>query len=134
MAHVTRSHGDWEASLGALQEALKLDPRSASTLRRLATSLLFLRRYPEALATTDQVVALDPRNPIGYQIKAMVFLARGDLPGARAVVEGPALRAASRGEVSRSGRAGLVPAGERAARLEEVHPDRVLIRPQRRPP
>ena len=35
----------------------------------------------------DRTRALDPRDPIGYQLKAMVFLARGDLPGARAVLE-----------------------------------------------
>jgi serine/threonine-protein kinase len=86
-ALVMRSQGRWAESQAALREALTLDPRSISTTRRLAFTLLYLRRYPEALATADRVLALDPRVPVSYQIKAMVFLAEGDLPGARGVLE-----------------------------------------------
>jgi tetratricopeptide (TPR) repeat protein len=87
VALVTRSQGRWEESQAALQQAQTLDPRSVATARRLAHTLLLLRRYPEALATADRALALDPRTPNLYQTKAMVFLAKGDLAGARAVLD-----------------------------------------------
>jgi TolB-like protein/tRNA A-37 threonylcarbamoyl transferase component Bud32/Tfp pilus assembly protein PilF len=87
VALVTRSQGRWEESQAALQQAQSLDPRSVATARRLAHTLLLLRRYPEALAMADRALALAPRTPNPYETKAMVFLARGDLPGARAVLD-----------------------------------------------
>jgi len=88
---VARSQGQWEESQATLEQAQALDPRSIATARRLATTLLWLRRYPEALEAAERALALDPSAPDLHQTKAMVSLARGDLPGARAV-----LRAAQR--------------------------------------
>jgi len=76
--------GRWEDALGQLQKALALDPRSFATARRLAFTLLRLRRYPEALAACDRALALGPANLQALETKAMVRLALGDLPGARA--------------------------------------------------
>ncbi len=76
--------GRWEDALGQLQKALALDPRSFATARRLAFTLLRLRRYPEALAACDRALALGPTNLQALETKAMVRLALGDLPGARA--------------------------------------------------
>jgi tetratricopeptide (TPR) repeat protein len=81
--------GRWDASLGHLRQAQTLDPRDVLTARRLAVTYLWLRRYPEATATTDRALALAPDNLTVIETKAMVSLAQGDLPGAQA-----ALRAA----------------------------------------
>jgi tetratricopeptide (TPR) repeat protein len=54
--------------------------------RRLAYTLLRLRRYPEALAASDRGIALAPDNPAMLQNKAMVLLAQGDLEGARRLI------------------------------------------------
>jgi serine/threonine-protein kinase len=78
--------GRWEPALAHLGQAQALDPRSVGTARRLAYSLLWLRRYPEALAACDRALALDPANLDVLQTKAMVFVAQGDLSGAREVV------------------------------------------------
>jgi tetratricopeptide (TPR) repeat protein len=45
--------GRWDEALGSLEKARKLDPRAALTARRLAHTLLRLRRYPEALVAAD---------------------------------------------------------------------------------
>jgi TolB-like protein/Flp pilus assembly protein TadD len=85
-ALVARSQGRWEESRAALRQAQALDPRSIATARRLATGLVWLRRYPEALEAADGALTLERRAPDLHETKAMVFLAQGDLPGARAVV------------------------------------------------
>jgi tetratricopeptide (TPR) repeat protein len=77
----------------SLRQALALDPRSAGTARRLAQSLLWLKRYPEAMAAADRALALDPESPDLNETKAMVFLAQGDLPGARGVLQAATTRA-----------------------------------------
>jgi tetratricopeptide (TPR) repeat protein len=56
-----------------------------------ARTLLWLRRYPEALQAAQRGLALAPTNLFSLHIKTMVHLAQGDLGGARA-----ALRAASK--------------------------------------
>ncbi len=80
------SSGRWREALAHFTQAQALDPRSVATARRLAYTLLRLRRYTEALAACDRALALDPGNLDVVQTKAMVFLAQGDLKGARQVV------------------------------------------------
>jgi tetratricopeptide (TPR) repeat protein len=55
-------------------------------MRRLARTLLWFRRYPEALQVFERAIALAPTDAGRYQGKAMVYLAQGDLAGARAVL------------------------------------------------
>jgi TolB-like protein/predicted Ser/Thr protein kinase len=81
-----QSLGRWDAAVKHLERAWTLDPRSATTARRLSQSLLRLRRYPEAQAAADRGLAVAPDNLDLLENKAMVYLARGDLPGARGVV------------------------------------------------
>jgi serine/threonine-protein kinase len=78
--------GRWESALQHLQRAQTLDPRSVNTARRLARTLLWLRRYPEALRACDQGLALAPASPELHENKAMIYLAQGDLAGAHAVL------------------------------------------------
>jgi eukaryotic-like serine/threonine-protein kinase len=77
--------GRWDAAVKHLERAGTLDPRSVATPRRLSHSLLRLRRYPEALAAADRGLALAPANLDLIENKAMIYLAQGDLAGARAV-------------------------------------------------
>jgi tetratricopeptide (TPR) repeat protein len=78
--------GQWDEALRMLREAQRADPRSLLTARRLTTVLLWLRRHAEALEAADRALALAPGTIELLQNKAMVFLARGDLPGARSVL------------------------------------------------
>jgi serine/threonine-protein kinase len=78
--------GYWEAALQHLTQAAALDPRSANTARRIAATLLWLRRYPEAQVALDRALALAPTNLNIIEMKAQLALGQGDLAGARAVV------------------------------------------------
>jgi TolB-like protein/Flp pilus assembly protein TadD len=85
-ALAAQSLGRWEESVTQLKRTLALDPRSVTTARRLAFTLVWLRRYPEALAASDQALALGPSHLQARSTRAMIFLAEGDLAGARQVV------------------------------------------------
>jgi eukaryotic-like serine/threonine-protein kinase len=85
-ALVEVSTGKWDAALAHLTRAQALDPRSLSIGRRLAYTLLRMRRYPEALAASDRAMALAPENVPALENKAMVLAAQGNLEGARRVI------------------------------------------------
>ena len=76
----------WDAALMDLQRAQRLDPRSISTARELSDVLLYMRRYPEALAASDRGLMLDPSNVHMLRTKAMIHLAQGDLASARSSI------------------------------------------------
>ena len=81
-----QSLGRWEAALAHLQRAQTLDPRSVLTARRLATTLVWLRRFPEALPQAERALTLAPTNLAVIEARAFVPLGQGDLAGARAVL------------------------------------------------
>src|SRR5216684_308614 len=61
--------------------------RSTLTARRLARTLLLLRHYAEARETADRGLALAPRSLGILETKVILFLAQGDLGGARSVLK-----------------------------------------------
>jgi len=85
-ALVQQNTGHWEEGLASLREAQAIDPRSALTARRLARTLLLLRHYTESRETADRGLALAPRSLGILETKVMLFLAQGDLGGARSVL------------------------------------------------
>jgi serine/threonine-protein kinase len=86
LAFDEQSLGRWEAALGHLEQAARLDPRSVGTARQLGMLLLRTRRYPEAQRAYDRALQLAPTNLGLYQGLAMVALAQGDLSRAQAVL------------------------------------------------
>ncbi|HEY3123013.1 MAG TPA: hypothetical protein VGK70_03000 [Thermoanaerobaculia bacterium] len=86
IAVTEQSLARWDAAVDHLHQAERLDPRSIFTLRRLGFALLCLRRYPEAREVLDRGRVLAPANLYMIEVKAMTFLAEGDLAGARAVL------------------------------------------------
>jgi eukaryotic-like serine/threonine-protein kinase len=84
---IARGLGHWDEALAYLQQAFRLDPRSASAAIRLQIVYLWLRRYPEALGAAEAALALAPGNLSMIEDKAMVYVAQGDLAGARAVMK-----------------------------------------------
>src|SRR6267378_3644192 len=86
LARNEAAHGQWQLGLEHMQQAQRLDPRSVPAIRRYGDYLLSLRRYPEALEVFDRGLALAPTNSDLIEKKAMVFLAQGDLAGARTVL------------------------------------------------
>lgn len=78
--------GRWTEAVADLRRALSVDPRSVLTYVRLTRALLWLREYPEALAVSDSAKAIAPANVILIVHRAMIMVARGDLPGAHRVL------------------------------------------------
>jgi eukaryotic-like serine/threonine-protein kinase len=85
-AKVEISTGKWTEALAHFSRAQALDPRSVTISRRLAYTLIRLRRYPEAMAACDRSLALAPNNAPVLENKAMAYLAQGDLEGARRLI------------------------------------------------
>jgi len=81
-----QSLGRWHASLGHLERARELDPRSVETAGQLELNLIRLRRYPEALLAVDRTLALAPHDLAAIQHKVVVYLGQGDLAGGRAIL------------------------------------------------
>jgi serine/threonine-protein kinase len=81
--------GKWADAVEHLKKSRSLDPRSAGTAGSLGGALLWLRRYDEAQKEMDAALALQPTNLARLQPKAMLMLAQGDLPGARALLAEP---------------------------------------------
>ncbi|HEX9754603.1 MAG TPA: protein kinase [Gemmatimonadales bacterium] len=85
-AYLEQTLGRWDDALTHLERARRLDPRSFETAGQLRNVLLYLRRYPEALEVGNDALALAPTSPANILNQVMIYLAQGDLPGARAVI------------------------------------------------
>ena len=81
------SLGRREEALAHLRQAWQLDPRSVRTAWRFQVALLWTRQYREALAHSEAALALAPGDLGITQGKVMVYLAQGDLAGARRVIQ-----------------------------------------------
>jgi TolB-like protein len=75
--------GRWDEGRAHLEHARSLDPRSVRTAIRLGSTLLWMRRYPQALEALEGALALSPRSLAAIELKAMVFLGQGNLAAAR---------------------------------------------------
>ena len=55
----------------------------------LTPALAWTKHYDEALENAERRIALNPNDPASYEGKAMLLASKGDLAGARAIVETP---------------------------------------------
>jgi TolB-like protein len=78
--------GHWDQAIEHQRRAQSVDPRSGAIASILGQSLLWTRRYPEALPAYEHAIELRPANLQALEGKAMVYLAQGDLSGARNVL------------------------------------------------
>jgi serine/threonine-protein kinase len=85
--NIERALGQWDAALQHLQNARRLDPRSARVAGELHRTLASLRRYTEAIAAGNDALALAPADLNVIETQMMVRLGQGDLAGARAVLQ-----------------------------------------------
>jgi len=86
LAYVARRRGQWDRSESYFNEAERLDPRNVDLLTQHAVSYQFLRRFPEALRTLDQVLNITPDDVDVVAGKAAIAQAEGDLPRAAALL------------------------------------------------
>lgn len=83
IAFVHRRQGNLLQALAELQRAAELDPYDSSLPRDLGDTLLYLRRYAEAVAAFDRSLSLTPDNIETHVYRAGALQMSGDLDGAR---------------------------------------------------
>jgi len=86
---IQRRLGHWDEAIAGLRRAIELDPRNTKAYFELANTYRMLRRFPEALANADRVLAWAPANIGALVQKAGVFLATGDLQAAEPLLANP---------------------------------------------
>ena len=84
-----QAQGRWEQATDLLARAQAIDPRSETTNFRLARTLLFRRRYDEALAACERGLRVTPTHLGMLETRAMVHAARGDAAAAKAAIRQP---------------------------------------------
>lgn len=74
IAFIERRRGNWERSLATHRRAIELDPWNPYTLWNMASSLFYMRRYPEAEDVFDRVIAIAPgiRTPHFLRVTSML--------------------------------------------------------------
>jgi TolB-like protein/Tfp pilus assembly protein PilF len=96
IARVQRVLGHWDEAVAELQRAIELDPRDVKASNNLALTYCAMRRFPEALATLDRVLAWSPTNARALLTKADALLAIGDLQAAEPLLANPEFPAGRR--------------------------------------
>jgi TolB-like protein/Tfp pilus assembly protein PilF len=63
IGYITRRKGHWDESTSSLERAIALDPRNVGILRQLlSANYHYFRRFAEAKATFERIVAIDPHD------------------------------------------------------------------------
>src|SRR4029077_3643225 len=97
IALIQRRLGHWDEAIAGLRRAIELNPRDINAYITLADTYRSLRRFPEALATLDRVLAWEPTNADALGRKANFFLATGDLQAVEPLLGNPGFDPFSRG-------------------------------------
>jgi tetratricopeptide (TPR) repeat protein/predicted Ser/Thr protein kinase len=97
IAFVNRRLAHWEEAIVGLRRAIELAPRSITAYNELAVTYQGLRRFPEALATVDSVLAWEPTGTSTLQSKASILWSMGDLQAVDRLLENPGISPRVRG-------------------------------------
>ncbi|MBA2684646.1 MAG: protein kinase [Gemmatimonadaceae bacterium] len=80
--------GRWVAAAAHAAQAVALDPRDPQAMGRLVLVLLRMKRSAEARQAVGRALAIDPENSALLQLRALTFVADGDLASARSAIRG----------------------------------------------
>ncbi|HMU61160.1 MAG TPA: protein kinase [Gemmatimonadales bacterium] len=80
------ARGNLDLAATELERARDLDPRSSGPLSNLQRVYLFQRKYAEAIGAGEAAMALSSTNVNIAEWQAIIYLAQGDLAGARKVI------------------------------------------------
>ena len=86
LAAVQGELGRYDSALHYLDLAARLDPRSPNIATSLGRVLNRLRRYDAADSALVRGLELSPANRSGIQARVLVWVAKGDLEGARRII------------------------------------------------
>jgi len=85
---IQRRQGKWEQSVGTIERAFKLNPRSATTADQQGQSYTYMRRYKEAEEWYDRALSINPDYHSARLYKALNYLLwKGNTREAQAILE-----------------------------------------------
>ena len=87
LGQVRYAEGDTEAAIRDLEAASAMDPNVSSADLVLIANLLRQKQFDQALAAVDRLEKKQPNNPLVYNLKGVVYLAKRDIATARANFE-----------------------------------------------
>jgi serine/threonine protein kinase/tetratricopeptide (TPR) repeat protein len=88
IASVSRRQGHFAEATTYFERIVDIDPRSPGMMQDLANTYVMSMRYAEAEHTYDRYINLVPDVAEGYYGKSLLYVMwKGDLPGARRVLE-----------------------------------------------
>jgi len=87
LGQVRFAEGDTEGAIRDLEAASALDPNVASPDLALVATFLRLRDFDQALAAVAQLEKKQPNNPLVYNLRGIVYLAKRDMANARVSFE-----------------------------------------------
>ena len=76
---VARNSGQWGEGISYFERALTLDPRNVELLNNLASTYMFLRKFPTALKLFDRVLDITVNDPNAIDIEVRIYQAQGNL-------------------------------------------------------
>jgi serine/threonine protein kinase/Flp pilus assembly protein TadD len=97
IALIQRRVGHWDEAIAGLRRTIELDPHDINTYHALAVTYGSLRRFPEALATVDRILAWEPTYEPALFVKARALWATGDLQAVEPLLANPAISPFDRG-------------------------------------
>jgi TolB-like protein/DNA-binding winged helix-turn-helix (wHTH) protein len=86
LAFVSRRQGLWDESLEYSQQALALSPRDPKLLADRAWTYTIVRRFDDALKTSDKVLEIVPNDPDATACRVAILHALGNMEGAQLLV------------------------------------------------
>ncbi len=86
---IQRRLGHWDEAIAALRRGVELDPRNIESAGILATTYTAKRRFSDALAVADHILAVEPTNTQGIGIKMDCLLALGKAEAADSLLANP---------------------------------------------
>jgi serine/threonine protein kinase/tetratricopeptide (TPR) repeat protein len=88
LGYVKRRKGQWEESLGILEEAFKLNPRYSQLAYEIGITYLGLRRYEKAKEWFDRTLSINPKRITPQLGKIAIYvLSQGDTKTAYTLLE-----------------------------------------------
>src|SRR5207253_8461457 len=91
IALIQRRLGHWEEAIDRFRRVVALDPRNINACLGLAVTYSSLRRFPEALATVDRILAWEPAYEPALFVKARALWATGDLQAVEPLLTNPGI-------------------------------------------
>jgi serine/threonine-protein kinase len=86
---IQRRFVQWDEAIAVMRRAVELDPRNLEAAGILATTYIGKRQFSDALAMADHILAVEPSNTHGIEVKTFCFWGLGNLEAVDLVLATP---------------------------------------------